>query len=293
VENQQNQALLAFRSEIDEIDLQLISLLKKRMEVVAKVAELKTKNNERFFIKSAREADMIKALISKADGILPSSVVVDIWRKIITSANMHEQPLSIAIHNPKEIHSYEFLVKEFYSSVVPIQSFDSINNVVRALEKNEAQIAIFALPNAFEEFDTKEHQENWWISLANNRLGLRVFATIPFVKFLDEEKNRQSIQLVAVATKEPEKSSSDASLLYVETAKGISKSQILTALKENSLDGKILKSTQIPQVEGISFHLVELDGFWLESDEQLKNFAKSKIKPYAKILGHFALPIVL
>lgn len=291
-ENQQNKALQAFRDQIDKVDTKLISLLEERMKIVVEVAEFKKNNQEKFFIKSAREADMLKELVKKAGAHFSKETVVSIWRKIIAAANMREQPLKIAIHNPKNLSDYDYLVREHYSPEVPLTRFDSANNVVLELEKGEAQIGIFALPQVEIDEKREDAKENWWVSLANNRKGLRVFAIIPFVESTNAEQNRNRIKLVAVAAKEPEKSSDDNSLLYIEAAKEISKTQILSALKEQGLAAKILKSVKIEQVEGIMFHLAELDGFYLEDDIAIKNFAKSKLKPFAKILGHYAKAIV-
>ncbi len=291
-QNQQNKtceaSLLAFRQDIDKIDDQIISLLKDRMEVVTKVGELKKKFQEKFFIRSNREADMIKNLIEKSEGVLSSETIIGIWRKIITAANMHEQPLRIAIHNPRDVVDYAYLVKEYYNDSVPTHNFDSVNNVVLALEKNEAQIAVFALPK--NDFDAKveDAAENWWIALANNRNGLKVFAKIPFAEFLDEKKQNDQIELVAVAAKNPEKSADDNSLFYVEVSREISKAQVLAALKEQGLVAKILKSVKLHQVDGMVFYLIEVAGFWLEEDEVVKNFSKSKAKAYVKVLGHYA-----
>ncbi len=292
VENQQDKALQALRNEIDKIDDQVIFLLKQRMEVVAQVAELKKNNQEKFFIKSAREADMIKDLVKKAGDNFPKTLIVDLWRKIITAANMREQSLSIAIHNPKNISDYEYLVRGYYCDTIPLDSFDSAGSVVLELEKNSAKIAIFSLPNQSDEREKKEDmKENWWMTLANNNLGLRVFAKIPFVEFSDENKNQ--VQLVAVAAKEPEKSGSDNTLIYVETGKEISTSQVLAALKEQNLAAKILKSVKLQQVEGVVFYLIDVEGFYLEKDAALVGFKKNKIKPFIKILGHYATPIRL
>jgi chorismate mutase len=295
MENQSNKTpeapLLALREEIDQIDNQIISLLMQRMNVITRVGELKKNNQEKFFIRSNREADMIKDLVKKSGNILPKTTIISIWRKIITTANIHEQPLAIAIHNPKNIPDYDYLVKEYYNELVPLQNFDSATNVVAEIEKGEAQIGIFALPHEIGEEKKEDPKENWWISLANNRLGLKVFAKIPFYEIVDQKKDLDKIELVAVAAKEPEKSSDDRSLIYLEVAKEISKTQILSVLKELSLVGRILKSVKLAQVEGIMFHLIELDGFYLESDLAIKNFSKSKAKPYIKILGHYAVPI--
>ena len=293
-ENQQNKTLALFREQIDEIDLKILNLLKDRMAVIKNVGDLKKSYNEKFYIRSNREADMIKNLVNLAENKFPKSAIINIWRKIITTANMNEQELRIAIHNPKNISDYTYLIREYYNNDVPIINYDSANSVVSDLENNNAQIGIFALTSSNDESDKKEDtKENWWISLANNRIGLKIFAKIPFVEFEQKDKNTNSIQLVATAIKEPEKSNSDNTIITIETSKEVTKSGIISALKEAELDGKILKSAQIIQFDGIKFHLIELKGFYLENDEILKKFSQTKIKPYVKVLGHFAQTILI
>ncbi len=179
------------RKEIDAIDEQLISLLKQRMKVVKRVGALKKKDDIKFFIRSAREADMIKNLLKKSGKNLPKSLVVDIWRKLITAANMYEQPLHIASQHPEQ----EILLREYYNSEVPITHFKKAKDVIYALENEEALIGIFALP--------PHHKEEWWKILPEH---LCVFTQIPFVA-------KSEIKLVAIAAKEPEKSNNDITLV--------------------------------------------------------------------------------
>ncbi len=285
-------SLLALRQEIDKIDEDLLSSLQKRMAVVERVADLKKQNQEKFFIRSNREADMIKNLIDKSQNSLPKNLIINLWRKIITAANMHEQPLRIAIHNENNCAKKSALVAQYYNEFVPLFNFDSPTKVIAALQKNEAEIAIFEIPNSNSEEKRDDQKQNWWISLANNKDGFRVFAIIPFYK-IDGEEN--GLKLVAVAAKKAEKSSSDFTLICVEASREVTKSQILSELKKSDLaqknEIKILKSAETNQIEGILFHLVEIAGFVEDGDEILQNFMRSKIKPYARVLGHYAAPI--
>lgn len=288
--NQQNKTglkpLETLRKQINKIDDNLISLLEERMKVVSKVSELKKNNQEKFFIRSAREADMIKNLLTKISGDLSKTMIVNIWRKIITAANMHEQPLSIAIHNPQNLADYTYLVKAYYSDEVPITVFDMATKVILELEKNPAQIGIFALPNPHQQ----DLNENWWINLANNRNGLKIFAKIPFVEFSNQ---KDQTRLVAIAAKNPEKSQSDNSLIYVELATKFSKSQLLSTIKSCGIEAKILKSVKPTEVDEMVFYLCELEGFFDENDEKILALKNSEIKPYFKIIGHYATSIQL
>ncbi|NBV07124.1 MAG: hypothetical protein EBS06_07840 [Proteobacteria bacterium] len=298
MENQQNktneEALLALRQEIDDVDDKIIQLLKQRMQIINRVGDLKKNSNERFFIRANREADMIKNLLLKADATFPKSAIVSIWRKIISAANMHEQSLKIAVHNPNKIADYSYLLREYYYDAVPIQTHDSATNIVSELERGEAQIGIFALPQSSEIKDKNDIAENWWISLANNKSGIKIFAKIPFVEFKNPpENNFSKINLVALAIKEAEKSSADNSLFYLEIKKEILPSQILAELAKQGLKAVILKSTKLPQVDDVIFYLLELTGFHSEESVAIKNFSKSNIRPYTKFLGSYALPIKL
>lgn len=272
------------RQEIDQIDNQLISLLEARMTIVSQVSQLKKSNKEKFFIKQAREADMIKNLISKPNLKFPKSTIISIWRKLITAANMHEQPLTIALHNPRNIVDYNYLIREFYNNEVPIIKCDSAQNAILELEKGIANIGIFALPKR----DNSHSDEDWWVNIAHNKHNLRVFTTIPFVKNSDE-----SYQLVAVADIEPEKSMEDNSLFFIELESGVSRARLINLLKENNLNFQILKSTKLPQVEGIEFYLIEVDGFFTQDSPLIKQLSSSAVKPYIKVIGQYAKPIMI
>lgn len=287
-EKQQDKNLQQYRSEIDAIDEKIIKLLQERMAVVANVANLKKSNQEKFFIKSAREADMVKALIQKAEKHIPAVIISEIWRKLITAANLREQKISLIIYNPKDVADYKYLLREYYTQSIEIIEFDSINNVVLELEKNPAQIAAFVVPD---EFLSKADCDNWWINLANNKIGLKVFAKIPFIEFTDNKKDQ--IKLFLAAIKEPEKSKSDSSLLYVELDAKLTKNDLLSALKSANLQGKILKSSQLKQFSGVTFYLLEIAGFYMQEDVEIANLQKSKIHPFVKVIGHFANPLSL
>jgi len=297
MKNQQNtqyDALLnQCRSEINAIDEQILNLLAKRMKIVEKVREIKQNNKEKFFVKSGREADMIKNLVSKSDSILPKSAIVGIWRKIITSSNMLEQSLCIVIHNPNKLAEYNYLVREYYSDFVPIINHDSVTNVVSEIEKNTAQIAVFAIPNHVSENNNEEKGENWWINLANNNAGLKVFARIPFVQHADDDKQSERTEdLVVLAIKEAEKSQSDNTLFCIEVSNDVHLSQIIESLKENHISAKILKSVNLKRVNDITFYLVEAKGFFDEKSKEIAAFTKSKIKPFVKVLGCYPTAIV-
>jgi len=292
-ENQHNKNLQIIRNEIDAIDNQIIELIKKRMSIIPMVSELKKNNNEKFYIKSAREADMVKNLVSKVEGNYLKQAIVNIWRKIICVANMEEQVLRIGIHNPRSIADYGYLVKDHFLAQVNIVNFDSATNLIAEMQNGLINIGVFLLPHENDDFEKKDSfQENWWINMANNQIGLKIYCKIPFVEF-STDKKMSNIQLVATAIKSPEQSMRDSTIICLEANLQFTKSQIITLFKDNNFNAKILKSVKIQQLSGIVFYLIELDGFYLEGDLNLKKLSQSIIKPFIKVLGHFPAPIIL
>jgi chorismate mutase len=256
-----------FRSEIDIIDNKIINLLKSRMAVVAKVAEFKRKNNYKFFIRSAREADMIKDLQKKCDFSFPKSAIFDIWRKIISSSNFFEQKLKITIHNPKNIPDYFYLVRQYYGDFFPINSKKSAKNIISEINKNQIQIGVFALKQ-------ETNNQSWWEIISNSKSEVKIFALIAKANSKEKTTHAQN-DLFLVASKEAEKSKQDNSLLTLKISKDISQNKILSILKKARLSAKILDSKDL-------IYLIEIKGFYTNSSQEILAL-KGNFDPKAKI----------
>ena len=280
MEKQQYNKLLQYRRQIDEIDQKIIDLLKARMEVVAQVGKYKEKTKDRLFIKSNREADMIKNLANKIGDHLPKSAIVTIWRKIITSANILEQNLKIGIYNPQNLEKYYYLTREYYGDFVPIINFDNgAEEILAEISKNNIQLAVFALPNNL----VKNSENNWWIDLANQNSELKIFAKFPFVKY-EKDQNQEQNDLVVLAIKEEEQSISDKTLFVTKLAEDSDVNSLEKTLEEFDFSAKILAKNE-------QNYLVEIDGFFKQNDEKIQLLKNHKINP--KIIGHYPTPIIL
>lgn len=293
IENQQNKNLQQIRSEIDLIDNQIIELLKQRMILIPLVSQIKKNNREKFFIKSSREADMIKNLVNKVDNNFLKLAIIKIWRKIITVANMEEQIIKIGIHNPNSVSDYEYIVKDYYCEQVEINNYGNVSDLILAIQNSQINIAIFKIPDDPNNFEKKDSfQENWWINLANNQIGLKIYAKIPLVE-LNSKKKKTNINLIACAIKDYEKSIEDKTLICIELSENISKNQIQNWLNNNKIEAKFLKDTKLNQINGVIFYLLEIEGFFIEEDFKNLEFITGMPKPFIKILGHYPSPIVM
>jgi chorismate mutase len=260
-----------FRSEIDVIDNKIINLLAARMAVIARVAKFKRKNNYKFFIRSAREADMIKDLQKKCDFSFPKSAIFDIWRKIISSSNFVEQNLKITIHNPKNIPDYFYLARQYYGDFFPINSNKSAKNIISQINKNQIQIGIFALKE-----ETKN--QSWWSILSNSKSEAKIFALIAKANSKEKAIHTQN-DLFLVASKEAEKSQQDNSLLTLEVSKKFPKKDILSTLKKANLKAKILD-------QQTTLYLIELKGFYDNRSKEITTL-KNNFDLKVKIIGNY------
>ena len=280
--------LKEFRIQIDALDRQVISLLKQRMNIIKQVAEYKKTQNEVFYIKSSREADMLKKLVADNNSNFSSASIVAIWRKIITNTNMHEQPIKLVVHNPKNNPEIEYILRDYYNNEIEIHHFDSITSVIAELQKDSAKIGIFSLPDSH----TNNNNEDWWINIANNQAQLKVFAILPFLQFKNNNTGfKTNQQLVAVAQKQSEQSAQDITLLVCEIDKDYSLSKIQNLFEKNQLQINVLKVNQSQHFGGVQLILMQVQGFFLDDDAVLQNIKNDNLKPYIKIIGHYPTPI--
>lgn len=270
-----------FRAKIDAIDNQIIKLLSKRMEVVKEVAKFKRKNHYQFFIRFARESDMIKNLQKHCNFGLSKSAIFAIWRKIIASSNALEQELKIIIHNPHNIPDYRYLAEQYYGSFIAIDESKNAKNIISQINSNKVQIGIFAQK-------AHKNQSSWWIILANNKTETKIFGLIPPIKKATKNTIYNQNNLYMVANKDAEKSTADNSLLTIKTDKKITQNKILSIIKKTNLRPKILDQTQESKDQKSIWYLIELKGFYTNSCKEiiaLASYFDSKTK--IKIIGNY------
>jgi chorismate mutase len=297
VENQHNKPsnnksiskeLLEYRSQIDKIDLKLIDLLNQRMSIVKQVGAHKKAVKDRFFIRSNREADMIKNLLSKVSEDIPKPIIVSIWRKIITCANIIEQDIRIGIHNPKKSLYFHSLIREYYSDLISIIDYSSSNNVILEIEKNNIQLGIFSINSNV----IDGNSDHWWVNISNSKNGLKVFAKIPFIEH-ERDKNIDKDELFVVAIKDAEESNDDKTLMVLELNNDYSAGLLQKSLIEFGFKAKIIKNVKLKEVRSVSFYLIEIDGFYTNESDAVREISQSKLRPHIKIIGNYPTPIKL
>lgn len=159
--------LTQHRRAIDAIDDRLIALLNERCEYVAQVGRLKSKHQlHGSYIRPAREAMMVRALLDKSQGAFPRASIAAIWRIIIGSSTAIESPLSTLTFADDAEGNH--VAAQYFGPEVPHQSAPSEQEFFQQLESNPHCIAI--VPYVLD--------ASWWQLMPD---PMRVFACLPFV----------------------------------------------------------------------------------------------------------------
>ena len=86
------------RRRIDEIDDRLQDLLIERMEIVARVGAHKRSAGGVAAHQPAREAEIIRRLVSRNHGGLPPATLVRMWRELLAATTRLQGAFTIAVY---------------------------------------------------------------------------------------------------------------------------------------------------------------------------------------------------
>ncbi len=125
--------LLALRTQIDEVDRELLSLLNRRAQLAQEVGEVKKKEGSVAF-RPEREAQVIDGLKTTNPGPLLGTSVAPIWREIMSACRALETPTRVAFLGPAGTFSEDAALGFFGSSIVklPCASFDEVFHMTTA-----------------------------------------------------------------------------------------------------------------------------------------------------------------
>ena len=125
--------LLAFRTQIDGLDRELLALLNRRAALALQVGEVKKKEGSVAF-RPEREAQVIDGLKGINTGPLASDSMAPIWREIMSACRSLETPTRVAFLGPSGTFSEDAAIGFFGSSIVrvPCANFDEVFHATSA-----------------------------------------------------------------------------------------------------------------------------------------------------------------
>lgn len=277
-------SLTDLRREIDRIDEALHDLLMERATVVEQVRSAK-RGDAGGIWRPAREAEVVRRLVARHRGALPKSVIVRLWRELMSALVGIQGPFAVAVFEGARGNGYWDLARDHFGGIAPMRRHPTVRSVIHAVADGEAAAGVLPLPE-----DGEDHP--WWPLLGKAASGapIRVCARLPFAP----GGNGQGARLGALVVGDLpfDRSGADHSYLLVESPAGVSRASLVAALAEVRLQPVFLAAWQDGGQEVPILYLVEVEDHVGDDDTRLARLAEAeRAITSVRVIGGYATPL--
>jgi chorismate mutase / prephenate dehydratase len=145
-DNKRQPSLASLRGEIDRLDLNLVSLLNRRAEIVSQIGQLKQDQGLEVWAAS-REDEVIAQVLAASKGPLPQDTLRIIFRELMSGSRALQRAIRVSYLGPKYSYSHLAAVAKFGESVehVPVAS---IAAVFEEVNRRHVQFGLVPLENS-------------------------------------------------------------------------------------------------------------------------------------------------
>ena len=137
--------LTKLRTEIDALDVDILTRLNARAALARRVGSLKIGQAYR----PEREAEVLRRIIDINEGPLPDEVAARLFREIMSACLALERPVTVAYLGPPGTFSERAAIKQFGEGAVIIPQA-SIDEVYRSVESGAADFGVVPVENSTE-----------------------------------------------------------------------------------------------------------------------------------------------
>ena len=276
-----------YRRQIDSIDDEIMTLLKKRIGVVQQVGAFKRSTTPNLCpIRPGREAEMLKRITKNFENSdFSSAAAANIWRIIIGASTTVEAKLVISVFAPDKDSDLFWLAREYFGPAVTIVKQPHIKRVIGDVLDGKASVGVVPTLNSS---DTSY----WWTNLLQQAADApKIFAHLPFA--YAEPSLKQLPTALAFSRLLPESSGDDVSLYAFEVEHNTSQHRLQSAFAAAKLEVQWLGIASLSP--DIRHHLVEIKGFIPPEHADIKSFqaALGSAIMRTHFLGAYAVPFSL
>jgi len=141
--------LAKVRQRIDDIDEQVQRLIEERARCAQQVATLKGQSQDVTLYRPEREAQVLRRVMQRNQGVLPAEAMVRIFREIMSSCLALEQSLQVAFLGPEGTFTQQAALKHFGHAVL-VSSQVTIEDVFRAVASQRCHYGVIPVENSTE-----------------------------------------------------------------------------------------------------------------------------------------------
>jgi len=140
--------IIQVRNRIDEIDSNILSLLKERLACAKTIGQLKDETNRAKW-DPKRELEIYTRLMQENQGVFPEEALRSIFHEIITTCRLSQKKTGVAYLGPEATYTHLAGVKYFGQSA-EYHDMESIDDVFNEVEKERVEYGIVPVENSIE-----------------------------------------------------------------------------------------------------------------------------------------------
>jgi chorismate mutase/prephenate dehydratase len=290
--------LQTLRRELDRIDNAIHDLLMERARVVGDVAELAARGKVPF--RPGREAQIIRRLLRRHTGNLPSRLLARVWRELFAAATAMQGPFLITVcesgGDGAQPGQYVQCAREHFGALTPLRVHRSPAQAIGEVSAGLATAAVLPMPV---EEDTAATA--WWTALLHrDEPRIHVVGRLPF--WAQRSEGAPQVQALVIAASAPDSSApgddalgndamagtADCSLIGLELSQEMSRARLSSAITGAGFGLRTTILRRDPNAQ-VAYALVELDGYITEDDPRLAAMPEMLRPPV--VLGAYAVPV--
>ena len=256
-----SQNLDDIRKRIDTLDNSIHDMLMERAELVLKIGEEKRKNNIQI-VQPAREARMVRRLLSRHKGALPEMAVVRIWRELVGAVSLLQTGLKVAVAVEEQEHHLWELARDYFGSCLPFQKSGSALSAVAAVRDGRATFAVVPWPH-------DDEDQPWWEYLKDDNTAERLKINIRLPHGDDPKKINPDYKALVVSKTGFDSSDDDCSFLLMECDSTLSRGKIVELATNAGFEPKSLATKRRALEFEPSLHFMEVEGYISDDDDRL------------------------
>ncbi|KUL96810.1 hypothetical protein DK26_02045 [Bosea sp. WAO] len=166
--------LADLRSEIDRIDAAMHGLLMERSSIIETLIAIKKTQVSGSAFRPGREADMMKRLALRHQGLLPLDTVESIWRIIIATFTFVQANYSVHADISGGDAAMRDSARFHFGFTVPYVTHEDARAVIKAVAESTGDLGIFRM-------DLGASAGVWWRDLIGEDKP-KIIARLPFIE---------------------------------------------------------------------------------------------------------------
>jgi chorismate mutase/prephenate dehydratase len=273
------------RRQIDEIDDSIHDLLIKRSELVGRIAAAKGVSSGVSPLRPAREALVLRRLVSRHKGSFPVAALVRIWREIMCAMSSLQGGLSVVVSDGERCEGLLELAQNHFGTVLSITPMAGPGAVLRALADQPSVVGVMPMPDM-------EDPDPWWVHLVSeDERTPRILARLPFKS--GRVGNQKAALVIGHAPSEP--TGDDSSFIALESTQDVSRTRLVSRVSQVGLTAVQAMSFDDPgrNANLARLNLIEVKDFVGEGDPRLAMIGSDASDGVGRafLLGSCATPL--